>query len=390
MFHYLPPVGNPVRLTDNRQPESFLQSVFLPYTPRYFASGTAALAAAICAASRLKGINDPEVILPAYGCPDLVSAAVYAGAKPILVDLEADRPWMDLEQLSQQLTPRTTAIVAVDLFGIPERMDRLRDIAKSSEVMLIEDSAQFFPGGQERPNWGGDLVVLSFGRGKPVSMLGGGALLVRDAEIDALVPGSARPLRADVGQRVSFRLKAMIYNLLTNPWLYWIPRQFPFLHLGETLYHPLSSIAAIDAARFSVLAANVKAYRDAAIAGQKAVAEMLAGHQFIPEELVDLASVCQAPVNRRLLRYPLLVNRSVREKLYANLERKGLGPSRMYPVALPAIPGLESILSGPGPFPAADAFAACVLTLPVHGRVRGADIGAMRQVFEKTFMDTVL
>jgi dTDP-4-amino-4,6-dideoxygalactose transaminase len=390
MFYSLPPVGNPVRLFDARQPESLLQSIFLPYTPQYFSSGTAALAAAISAASRLKGGNAPEVILPAYGCPDLVSAAVYAGAKPVLVDLEVDRPWMDLEQLSQQLTSRTIAIVAVDLFGIPERVDRLRDIATCSDVVLIEDSAQFFPGGQEQPNWSGDLVVLSFGRGKPVSLLGGGALLVRETALGRLVPRGADPLQVDVGQRLSFRLKSIIYNQLINPRLYWIPQQLSFLHLGETRYHPLSNIGAIDAARFSMLAANARAYRDDTIGSQKAVAEMLAGHEFIPEVLVDLASACQVPVNRRLLRYPLIVNRLARDELYANLERKGLGPSTMYPVALPAIPGLESMLSGQGPFPAADAFAARVLTLPLHGRVRGADIRAMKQVFEKTFMDTVL
>jgi dTDP-4-amino-4,6-dideoxygalactose transaminase len=62
----------------------------------------------------------------------------------------------------------------------------------------------------------------------------------------------------------------------------------------------------------------------------------------------------------------------------------------MYPVALPAIPGLESMLSDQGPFPAAEAFAARVLTLPLHRRVRGADIRVMKQVFEKTFLDTVL
>ena len=328
--------------------------------------------------------------MPAYGCPDLVSAAVYAGAKPVLVDLEADRPWMDLEQLSRHITPRTIAIVAVDLFGIPERMDRLRDIAKRSDVVLIEDSAQFFPGAQEQPDWSGDLVVLSFGRGKPVSLLGGGALLVRDKELAVHVPEAAKPPQGGVGQRLSFRLKAMLYNQLIKPWLYWIPQQLPFLHLGETRYHPLNNIGAMDVARFSLLPANVMAYRDATMAGQRGVAAMLAGLGIAPEKLVDLPAACEVSGKRRLLRYPLLVDHSLREALYTNLERKGLGPSRMYPVALPAIPGLASMFSGQGPFPAADAFAARVLTLPVHGRVRAADIGMMRQVFEKTFMDTVL
>ena len=46
--------------------------------------------------------------------------------------------------------------------------------------------------------------------------------------------------------------------------------------------------------------------------------------------------------------------------------------------------------AGQGPFPAADAFASRVLTLPLHGRVRAADIAMMRRVFEQTFGDNVL
>ena len=60
MFHSLPPVGDPVRLSAGKQPESLLEDIFSPYTPHYFASGTAALAAAISAASRLKDIARPR------------------------------------------------------------------------------------------------------------------------------------------------------------------------------------------------------------------------------------------------------------------------------------------------------------------------------------------
>ncbi|UCB54712.1 MAG: DegT/DnrJ/EryC1/StrS family aminotransferase, partial [Thiotrichales bacterium] len=183
MFYQLPPAGNPINLTATAEPGLFLDSFFSPYQPRFFASGTAALAAVIIAAIRLKNVTRPEVVLPAYGCPDLVSAVVYAGAKPVLVDLEPDRPWMDLAQLSGKITAHTVAIVATDLFGISERIDAIRPIARQAGAMLIEDSAQAFPGARESDIWGGDCVVLSFGRGKPVSLLGGGVVLFRDTGI---------------------------------------------------------------------------------------------------------------------------------------------------------------------------------------------------------------
>ena len=154
-FHY-----HPIRLSAKGYPEVRLESDFLPYQPRYYASGTAALAAAIIAVIQSGKTDQPEVILPAYGCPDLVSATVFAGARPVLVDMEPDRPWMDLAQLSSRISPRTVAIVAANLFGISERLDQLRPIAERAGVVLIEDSAQAFPGGGEAAIWEGDLVVL--------------------------------------------------------------------------------------------------------------------------------------------------------------------------------------------------------------------------------------
>jgi dTDP-4-amino-4,6-dideoxygalactose transaminase len=98
------------------------------------------------------------------------------------------------------------------------------------------------------------------------------------------------------------------------------------------------------------------------------------------EGLIDLAEVCGVPPLRPLLRYPLLVDAPARDRVYRDLRRYGLGPSRMYPAALPDIPGLERILAGQGRFPAARAFAGRILTLPTHGRVRSGDIQKMRQV----------
>ena len=321
MFYQLPPVGNPVCLSGSGQADSLLQAVFAPYQPRYFASGTAALAAAIGAAVKLKGVTHPEVILPAYGCPDLVSAAVFAGAKPVLCDLEPDRPWMNLDQLSAHISSQTVAIVATNLFGISERMNQLRPIAEQAGAVLIEDSAQAFPNGTETSLWDGDLVVLSFGRGKPVSLLGGGAVLFRGADLGDLLPACDMQERRGQRQRLSFRFMAILYNLMISPRLYWIPQSLPFLHLGETRFHPLSSIDTIDTERLARLPTNVCAYQTDDMKAQKGLASMLAELNLSTKGIIDLTSVCEIPTNRRLLRYPLLVNAKARYGLYAECIR---------------------------------------------------------------------
>lgn len=384
MFYQLPPVGNPICLSRTDQPESLFQVFGNAYQAHYFASGTAALAAAITAAIRLKAVARPEVILPAYGCPDLISAAVFAGAKPVLVDIEANRPWMDLEQLPAKMSANTVAIIAVNLFGISERMEQLRPLAEQAGALLIEDSAQAFPGGNEKDIWQGDLVVLSFGRGKPVSLLGGGAVLYneeysRNSELVRLLPEGTRQAEGNIQKQIAFWLKAKLYNFMIKPRLYWLPLSLPFLHLGETHYHSLSSLKAIDRIKLSILPSNVKAYQDDSMNAQNKLYEMLSKFDSGNSGITDLSRLCKCSKERKLLRYPLLVEQEIRDQLYTKLQQYGLGVSRMYPAILPEITGLGGLLQQ-GEFPEAASFAKRLLTLPTHSQVSQTDIDKICQV----------
>ena len=93
-----------------------------------------------------------------------------------------------------------------------------------------------------------------------------------------------------------------------------------------------------------------------------------------------MPAVCRVKPYRRLLRYPLLIQAEWRDRAYHRLRKAGLGPSLLYPSSLPRIPGLKDLLRGQGNFPAAEAFAECILTLPTHDGVRQADIRRMREV----------
>ena len=167
---------------------------------------------------------------------------------------------------------------------------------------------------------------------------------------------------------------------MISPRLYWLPQGLPFLHLGETRYHTLPAIDAMDSLRQGVLSANIAAYRSNDMAVQRALVDMLGELDLAARGIIDLPRVCKAPESRRLLRYPLVVDAVDRDPLYQELKRRGLGPSGMYPVALPGIPGLERLLEGQGPFPVAEAFATRILTLPTHNGVRRRDVAKICQV----------
>ena len=180
--------------------------------------------------------------------------------------------------------------------------------------------------------------------------------------------------------QVLFRLKALIFNRMISPRLYWLPQSLPFLNLGETRYHPLPGIDAMDTVRLLMLPANIAAYQDNGMETQAALCGMFEEMDTSVTGLIDLPKVCKVLREHRLLRYPLLVNDSTRDRLYQQLHQSGSGPSVMYPAALPGIAGLEALLAGQGAFPAAEAFAASILTLPTHSRVGSKDIANIRRI----------
>lgn len=365
----LPPAGDPVVLGDDQAANARLWRQWLPYQPALYASGTAALAAAVTAALAT-GHGRTEVVLPGYGCPALVSAVLHAGGRPVLVDLEPERPWLSRQALEAVLGPRTAAVVAVSLLGIPERLAMLRKAADQAGALLIEDSAQAYPPAG-LANGSADLVVLSLGRGKPVSLLGGGIVLCRDLRLVARLPAPQPP----AGSRWRLRAKAAAYNLLRRPQLYWIPELLP-LGLGETRYQPLHGLAAMDQVRQQLLGAAVERY----LQQQEQRIRSLLGRRLagFAGELVDLAALC-AP-QRRLLRYPLLAPTPVlADRLAQALRRAGLGATRMYGTALPEVPGLPQGIAG-GELPQARDFAARLLTLPVHQGVTGVHVERMLAV----------
>lgn len=208
-------------------------------------SGTSALRLALTAAARFAdGVSRTSparetVLLPAYCCYDVATAAVGAGVRVRLYDLDPDTLGPDWPSLEAALDEGASAVVAVHLYGLPVDIGRCARLAEQVDALLIEDAAQGF-GGQlrGRPLGSlGTLGVLSFGRGKGVTGGGGGALLANDEagrRALELVRGVPAPGRRGTGPLV--RLAAQW--ALGRPSIYGLPAALPWLGLGETHYRP--------------------------------------------------------------------------------------------------------------------------------------------------------
>ena len=86
---------------------------------------------------RIAGIGEgDEVIVPAYTYTASASAAIHCGAKVVFVDSQKDCVEMDYEALGEAITPRTKAIVAVDLGGIVCDYDKLFSVVEKKRALF--------------------------------------------------------------------------------------------------------------------------------------------------------------------------------------------------------------------------------------------------------------
>lgn len=353
----LPPVGNRLVFDAANYPPLHFDG----YTRVDVQSGTAALALALLIArQRHPHIETPTVILPAYGCPDLIAAAEYAGVRPVLVDISIDDPGYDLDQLARAIDSRAIAVIAVNFLGIRERLIELRTILEAHpQVLLIEDNAQWFPEPINGVPLIGDMVCLSFGRGKPVSLLGGGMLLIHSRlGLDIPAVDAAEPCGK------AFSLKTQLLNLLLKPRFFPLINRNPLIELGLTRFKPLNVIRALDEQRAQMLPGAAAHYLAHSRALENAWQQAIAQLPQVDDLAVD-------PQRRgRLLRYPLLTKSAdTRVALWQQLDVAGLGVTAMYRCALPEVHGVEGKFDLFADYPNARNFAGRLLTLPTHAQV---------------------
>lgn len=123
-----------------------------------------------------------EVITTPLSWVATANVVLRAGARPVFVDCEASTRNIDLERIEAAVTPRTRAILPVDLAGLPVDRDRLYAIANAHRLRVIEDAAQSMGS-----NWAGrpigssgDLVSISFHANKNITTSEGGCLVLND------------------------------------------------------------------------------------------------------------------------------------------------------------------------------------------------------------------
>ena len=160
--------------------EARLSEYFGGRPVRALASATGALEIALAVAG--VGAGD-EVITTPLSWVATANVVLRAGARPVFVDIDPATRNIDLELMEAAITPRTRALLPVDLAGLPVDRDRLYDIARRHRLRVIEDAAQSMGANWKAKRIGscGDLISISFHPNKNMTTTEGGCLVLNDA-----------------------------------------------------------------------------------------------------------------------------------------------------------------------------------------------------------------
>lgn len=343
-------------------------------------TGRAGLTILLRALRTLAAAGRDEVVLPAYTCYSVAASVVKAGLRPRIVDISAETLDFDQQQLEDADTSRTLAVVATNLYGLPNDMPYLEAFARQRGVFLVDDAAQALGatvGGRASGTWG-DAGLYSFDKGKNVSAIDGGAIVTSSDAVAAAVAREMAVLGPPSGKDdLALVVKAAVYWALLRPWLYWIPQRLP-LGLGETRFttdYPLERASRLQLGLAATMLDRLQEFSTARVDRATALLEGLetAGHVTPIRPLAGSQPV--------YLRLPLLAaTPQARDEMVRVLNQAGIGATGSYPTSIADIPALAPMTGAAH----ARFVAERILTLPTHPYVSQTDVRHIRSALTGT------
>ena len=294
-------------------------------------SGTDGLILSLLALGIGKG---DEVIAPTNSFVATAQAIAAVGATPVLADVDPHTYHIDTQHLEERLTARTRAIIPVHLYGSPCSMPALVEMAERRGVALIEDACQSHGASFAGRKTGGfgDASVFSFYPSKNLGAYGdGGAVCTGDEE-------TCRKLRG-----------------LRN---YGQSRKYHHDEMGRN--------SRLDELQAAVLRVKLQ-YLDGWNARRRDIAaqyrDLLRGCRFqeVEEEGVSCYYVFSIETDRR-------------DRLQEHLKGRGIETLVHYPVPIHLQKCFSHLGYGSGDLPVAEKAAQRILSLPMYGELREAEI----------------
>ena len=315
-----------------------LESEIAKYCSTQHGIGCASGSDAITIALRAVGVQPgDEVITTAYSFYSTAGSIWHIGAKPIFADIDPTTFNIDVNQISDLISPRTKAILPVHLFGQMADMESLREVAGS--IPIVEDAAQALGAKWNNKPIGykSHAACLSFYPSKNLGGLGDGGMIVTD---DPDVALKSRELRAH-GALKTYEHRIVGYN---------------------------SRLDTVQAAALLVKLRYLDRWtqkrRENAVCYSVAFKNSNLGIQKISSQAFSVFNQFVIVVEKR-------------DELQEWLKKSRIGSMIYYPIPLPYQPCFKSLGHEPGDFPHAEYLAAHSLAIPIFPELTQMEINTV-------------
>lgn len=315
-------------------------------------SGTAALHLLV----RGLGIGEgDEVLVPSFTFAASVNAILYERATPVFVDIEPDTYNLDPRDVEAKISPRTKAIMAVDVFGHPAAWAELEGIALRHGLVVIDDACECLGAEYRGRKVGGfgAAAAFAFYPNKQITAGEGGVIVTNDDELAQYVRSARNQGRGD------------------GPWL-------EHLRLGYNyrLDEMSAALVCSQLARIEELLqkrSDVAAMYGARLAGTEGVR--------LPVVMPD--------VRMSWFVYVITLDAGVEgARVVAGLERRGI-PARVYFMPIHVQPYIRDLGLSGASLPITESLSGRTLALPFHSNLTESQVDSVASALELSVREAI-
>jgi len=321
-----------------------------------------------------------EVIMPVVTFGTDVAPLVHSGAAPAFVDVEPDTYQIDVDAIEEMVSPRTRAVLAPNLVGNCPDWDRIRALADTHGLAVVEDTCDVLDARLrgERTGARADISVTSFARGHAITAAGNGGLVGLDDDdlLDRCVALRRWGRRGETYEFGSRRGERERFGPLADGTPYDLV--FVFDHAGYN-FEP----SEIGAAYALVQLDKLDRFNERRQASWSRLDAFFEAH-----DDVVIRPRQTAGVETTWMRYPFILREGLdRTEIQRSLERRGIATLMVWTGNVLRQPGFADIerREPPGGFPNADRVMDRALSLPTHHALADEDVDFMLAALEDVF-----
>lgn len=319
------------------------------------------------------GLNDREIICPAFTCVVVPHAIVYSGNQPVFVDSREADFNMDLDLAEAAISEHTGAIIPTSIYGYPVDLDRLSDLRRRHpDIIVIQDCAHSFAAEwQGRPvQRAGDAAIFGLNISKIITSIFGGMVTTDRDDIAARLRRHrdqrlGGPTRAKGFLRATYLLAAVtalcppVFTLVDRAQKLGLLDRFTKYYDPGRINMPRDFLTAMTDVEASVGLVQLDRYASI-IDHRRRIAgvydEALRDSPGLrPPPLIDGATYSHYS--------PILQNRAA---VMAAMSRRGIELGHVIEYCIPDMQAYRNLNSSPCSCPVAQAFSEQVINLPLH------------------------